>query len=125
MRLFCFAVAGAVALWTGSAAAAGAGDPAKGETVFKKCTACHNLDKPPKNGIGPSLVGLVGRKAGSVEGFKYSDAMKGSNIVWDEQTIDAYLKDPKGYIPKNKMVFVGLPKDSDRADVIAFLKTAK
>ena len=123
MRLFGTAFAGALAVCGWAAMAAEGGDAAKGETVFKKCTACHNAEAPPKNGIGPSLHGVIGRKAGSVEGFKYSDAMKGSGIVWEEKTIDAYLKDPKGYVPKNKMVFVGLPKDADRADVIAYLKT--
>lgn len=100
------------------------GDAAKGETVFKKCVACHTVSKPPKNTIGPSLVGIMGRAAGTMEGFKYSDGMKDSKIVWDDKSIDAYLKDPKGFIPKNKMVFVGLPKDEDRANVIAYLKQA-
>jgi cytochrome c len=100
------------------------GDPKAGETVFKKCTACHTVTKPPKNGIGPSLVGIMSRKAGSLEGFKYSDAMKDSKVVWDETAIDAYMKDPKNFIPKNKMVFVGLPKDVERADLIAYLKEA-
>jgi len=99
-------------------------DPAKGATVFKKCSACHTLTKPPKHTIGPSMVGIMGRAAGTAEGFKYSDAMKQSKIVWDEKSIDAYLKDPKGFIPKNKMVFVGLPKEEDRANVIAYLKQA-
>jgi len=112
-----------VAMAAGGAAAAD-GDAAKGETVFKKCVACHTVSKPPKNTIGPSLVGIMGRTAGSVEGFKYSDAMKDSKVVWDDKTIDAYLKDPKNFIPKNKMVFVGLPKEEDRNDVIAYLKQA-
>ena len=125
MRLLCCAAAAAAGFWVATAMAAEAGDPAKGETVFKKCAACHNVDQPAKNGIGPSLLGVVGRKAGSVEGFKYSDGMKNANVVWDDSTIDSYLKDPKGFVPKNKMVFVGLPKESDRADVIAYLKTKK
>jgi len=125
MRLLCSAAAVAAGFWVATVAAAEVGDAAKGETVFKKCTACHSVDQPAKNGIGPSLLGVVGRKAGSVAGFKYSDAMKNASIVWDDGSIDNYLKDPKGFVPKNKMVFVGLPKESDRTDVIAFLKTKK
>jgi cytochrome c len=96
-------------------------DAEEGEKVFKKCQACHVIDKE-QNRVGPHLVGIIGRKAGSVEGFKYSDAMKESGKVWDEATIDAYLADPKGYIPKNKMAFAGLKKPEERAAVIAYLK---
>jgi len=101
------------------------GDVAKGEKAFKKCMACHAPDTTT-NKVGPHLGDVVGRKAGSVEGFKYSAAMlaKGAEgLVWDETTLDAYLADPKGYIPKNKMVFVGIKKPDERADVIAFLKS--
>jgi cytochrome c len=98
-------------------------DAEEGEKVFKKCQACHVVDKE-QNRVGPHLVGIIGRKAGAVEGFKYSDAMKESGKVWDEATIDAYLADPKGYIPKNKMAFAGLKKPEERAAVIAYLKEA-
>ncbi len=99
------------------------GDPAAGEKVFKKCKACHVVDQK-KNRLGPHLIGIIGRTAGSVEGFKYSKAMQEAGITWDETTIDDYLADPKGYVPKNKMAFKGLPKEEDRADVIAYLKEA-
>src|SRR5687767_10376240 len=88
------------------------GDAAKGEKVFKKCMACHNAEKA-QNKVGPHLVGVVGRKAASLADYKYSEAMiaKGAEgLVWDEASIAAYLADPKGYIPKNKMAFVGLKK---------------
>jgi cytochrome c len=117
-------VIGVMAAGWATAAGAAEGDPKAGETVFKKCSACHTVSKPPKHGIGPSLVGMWGRKAGSADGFKYSDAMKGSSVVWSEKTIDDYMKDPKNFIPKNKMVFVGLPKEVERADLIAYLKEA-
>lgn len=107
------------------AAAHAAGDPAKGKNVFKKCAACHVHDNTT-NKIGPHLADLVGRKAGSVEGFKYSEAMKKKGeegLVWTEENIAAYLKDPKGFIPGNKMAFVGLKKDDEIADVIAYIKT--
>lgn len=122
-RRILLAAVAMVAMATGVARAAD-GDAAKGEIVFKKCVACHTVSKPPKNTLGPSLVGVMGRTAGGMEGFKYSDAMKDSKVVWDEKSIDAYLKDPKNFIPKNKMVFVGLPKEEDRNDVIAYLKQA-
>jgi cytochrome c len=102
----------------GSAAAAG--DPAKGANVFKRCGACHVVDKE-QNRVGPHLVGVVGRKAGGVESFKYSDAMKNSGLTWDEATLDKYLADPKGAIPGNKMAFPGLKNEQERADVIAYL----
>ena len=99
------------------------GDPDKGATVFKRCAACHVVDKP-QNRVGPSLHGVFGRKAGSVEGFKYSDAMKNADITWDEAQLDKYLENPKGDIPGNKMAFPGLKKPEERADVIAYLKQA-
>jgi cytochrome c len=77
-----------------------------------------------QNRVGPHLVGVIGRQAGSVDGFKYSDAMKSSGKAWDEETIAAYLKDPKGYIPGNKMAFAGLKKEDEVEDVIAYLKQA-
>lgn len=102
---------------------ASAADVANGENVFKKCKACHGTDG--KNKVGPHLNGVTGRKAGMVEGFKYSDAMKNSGITWNEAELDKYLKDPKADIPGNKMVFVGIKDDADRADLIAYLATQK
>ena len=97
------------------------GDPEAGEKVFNRCKACHVVDKE-QNRVGPHLVGIIGRPAGSVEGFKYSDAMKNSGVVWNEETIAAYLQDPKGYIEGNKMAFAGLKKEDEVQDVIAYLK---
>lgn len=109
----------------GAASAQPAGDPAKGEQVFKRCQACHVVNQPT-NRVGPHLVGIVGRQSGSVEGFKYSDANQKSDVVWDEATLDTYLTDPKAFMPGNKMAFPGLKKPEERADVIAYLKsTAK
>ncbi len=113
-------VAGALALGAQSALAQ---DAAKGEKVYKKCKACHALEAGKKK-VGPSLAGIFGRKAGTVEGFKYSKAMVDSGIVWDAETISAYMADPKGYIPKNRMAFPGLKKEADRANLIAYLKEA-
>ncbi len=94
----------------------------QGEKVFKKCKACHSLEEGGKSKTGPNLFGVFGRAAGSFEGFKFSDAMKNSGIVWDEQKLGEYLTDPKAYVPGNKMAFKGLPEEADRLAVIAYLK---
>jgi len=120
-RFTVWLLAGLFAL--GSNVALAAGDAEKGKKVFNKCKACHFVDKD-KNKVGPHLVGIFGRSAGSVEGFKYSDTMKESGIVWDEASMDEYLTDPKAMVPKGKMAFVGLKKEEDRADVIAYLMEA-
>ncbi len=107
-----------------SAPAFAQGDAAAGEKVFAKCKACHTVEEG-KNRVGPSLHGVVGRAAGAVEGFKYSSAMKESGITWNEENLDKYLEKPKDFIPKNKMVFVGLKDAEDRANVIAYLAQQK
>ncbi len=116
-----FWIAGLVML--GSAAAGAAGDPAAGAKLFRKCMICHSADAP-KSVWGPHLVGIIGRPAASVEGFRgYSKAMKASGIVWDEATLDAYLADPRALVPHTSMAFPGLKKEEDRANVIAYLKS--
>lgn len=102
------------------------GDAANGEKVFKRCAACHTVGEDAKHRVGPHLNDIVGRSAGSAEGFKYSKAMDeagAGGVVWDEGTLDAYLADPRGYIKGNRMSFAGLRKDSERADVIAYLRS--
>lgn len=104
------------------------GNAQDGEDVFKKCKACHDAGAGAKNKVGPILNGIVGRKAGTVEGFAYSDANKKAGAdgwVWTEENLDKYLKSPKDAMPGNKMAFVGLPDEQDRKDVIAFLKGQK
>ncbi|HWA49748.1 MAG TPA: cytochrome c family protein [Dongiaceae bacterium] len=104
-----------------SAGVALAADPVAGQKAFAVCKACHQVGEKAKNGVGPILNGVVGRPAGSVEGFKYSDAMKSSGITWDEAALDEYLKNPKAKVPGNKMAYAGLKDDTKRADVIAYL----
>ena len=114
----------AVAAGLFSAAPAQAGNAAAGEKVFKKCKACHYVDRK-KNKSGPHLVNIVGRAAGAVKGFKYSKAMAVSGLIWDEATLAGFLAKPKKYLKGTKMSFAGLKKDSDIANVIAYLKSAK
>ncbi len=97
------------------------GDAEKGAKVFKKCKACHSIEVG-KNKVGPSLAGVVGRKAGTLEGYNYSAGMKDYGATWDEKTLDTYLTKPKAVVPKTKMIFAGLRKEKDRANLIAFLK---
>ncbi len=110
-----------ISLFIFMAAPAQAGDIEAGAKVFKKCKACHVVDKE-KNRTGPHLVNIIGRTAGSLEKYKYSKAMKASGIVWTEETLAEYLRAPKKYIKGTKMAFVGLRKDADIANVIAYLK---
>jgi cytochrome c len=97
-------------------------DPSKGEGVFKKCAACHKVDGT--DGVGPHLNGVVGRDAGSVEGFAYSDAMV-EHGPWTPEALFAFLEDPKGVMSGTKMSFAGLKKEEDRADVIAYLQATQ
>jgi cytochrome c len=95
------------------------GDPVKGEQIYHRCQGCHSVDR---NRIGPMHKGLFGRQAGSVPGFAYSDAMKNSGIVWNEQTLDQFLEDPRKMVPGTKMTYAGVKSAQERADLIAYLK---
>jgi cytochrome c len=97
-------------------------DAAAGEKVFIKCKACHQIGEGAKNLVGPELNGVVGRKAGSVEGYSYSEANKNSGITWDEATLKEYLKNPRAKVPGTKMAFAGLQSEADIDNVIAYLK---
>ncbi|MGI6244142.1 MAG: c-type cytochrome [Pseudochelatococcus sp.] len=103
-------------------APARAQDAAAGERLFVKCRACHQVGEGARNLVGPQLNGIVGRPAASIDKYAYSPAMKGSGLTWDEETLAAYLRDPRGKVPRNRMVFPGLKKDSEIADLIAYLK---
>ena len=97
------------------------GDPVVGEKVFKQCQTCHT-NEAGKNKVGPTLYGIIGRTAGTVEGYNYSKANKESGIVWTEQEMFVYLENPRARIPGTKMTFAGLKKPEDRANVIAYLQ---
>jgi cytochrome c len=105
-----------------SAAASAGGDPTAGEVAFKVCKTCHQIGETARNFVGPELNGLIGRRAGTVPGYNYSDANKNSGLTWDEATLAKYLKSPRDVVPGTKMAFPGLPKDSDIDNVITYLK---
>lgn len=113
---------GIMALAVAVSGEAKAQDIANGEDVFKRCRACHQVGEAAKNGQGPHLNGLLGRKAGGVDGFNFSDANKNSGLIWDEKNFATYIKDPKAAMPGNRMAFIGLKDEADVADLTAFLK---
>lgn len=97
------------------------GDPARGQRIFAQCATCHSLDAGV-NRVGPSLHGIIGRPAGQVAGFRYSDANRNSGITWSEQELFNYLENPRARVPGTIMAFVGLRNPQQRADVIAYIK---
>jgi cytochrome c2 len=106
------------------AEAASSGDAANGAKLFAQCKICHSVDAD-KNGLGPSLHGVVGRKAATLAGFNYSPAMKGSGLTWSDAELNDYLRAPMKAVPGTKMAFAGIANDKNRADVIAYLDTLK
>ena len=101
------------------------GDPALGQKVFAKCQVCHVIGEGAKNKVGPELNGLIGRKPGSLEDFKYSKAMIefGQDHVWDKPTLTEYLHAPRKVVKGTKMAFAGLRKDDDIGNLLAYLTT--
>ena len=124
--LFCLAVVAHITLSLPQTAVAQAGgDPDNGKDVYKVCRACHQVGPGAKNGIGPILNGIVGRKAGTIAGFTYSEANTeagAKGVVWTEDNLFKYLENPAAFMPGNKMVFAGVKNESDRQDLIAYLK---
>ena len=96
---------------------------AMGEQIFKRCVACHTIDKGGRNGIGPNLHGVVGRAVASHPGFSYSGAMKAKGGVWDDATLDAYLEAPMKALPGTRMAFAGVIDAADRKALILYLKS--
>jgi cytochrome c len=113
-----------VAFVLASPGAAAAADAAAGEKAFARCKICHSVQAGGPSPVGPNLHGVFGRKAGSVEGYNYSEAMKNSGIVWDDETLAKYLRDPRGSLPGNKMAFPGLKNEEELANLLAYLHQA-
>jgi cytochrome c len=118
------AIAASVA-FVGAVPALAEGDAVAGKAVFNQCKACHQVGPEAKNGVGPVLNGIVGRKAGEVAGYNYSDANKNSGLTWDEATLRAYLTDPKAKVPGTKMIFPGIKREKQLDDLMAYLKGIK
>ncbi len=97
-------------------------DIKRGETLYFQCRACHTLGEGGAHKVGPNLYGMFGRKAGQAAGFTYSDAVKNSDVVWSAETVSGWLEQPADFLPGNIMVFVGVKKPQDRANLIAYLQ---
>lgn len=123
MRMHNLLIAAAALVLSATVPEAYAQDADAGKRVFNRCRACHAVE-PGQNKVGPTLAGVIGRKAGAVEGFNYSGAMKSSDVTWTEENLVKYLQDPKGFIPGNRMVFPGLKDEEDLSNLIAFLKAS-
>ena len=119
-----FAIAAALVLSLGLGTAQAAGDAAKGAKTFKKCKSCHTVKEGGKHKAGPNLFAIIGKKAGSTD-FKKYKGLKGSDIVWTEDNLDKWLKNPKKFIGKKTSMVLKLKKEKDRKNVIAYLKTQK
>jgi len=117
-------VLGAALVW--SAGAYAEGNAEHGKTLFNQCKACHQVGPGAKAGMGPELNSVAGTTAGSRPGYNYSPAMKAAGekgLVWNDENLDKYLENPKAVVPGTKMIYPGMKKPEDRADVIAYLKT--
>ena len=117
-------IAAALGVAVAASGSAAAADVAAGEKVFKKCKACHTIEAGGKNKIGPNLAGIFGRQAALVEGYKYSKALRRSEITWDDANMTEWLASPKKMLKGNKMAFPGLRNEEDIANVIAYMKEA-
>jgi cytochrome c len=98
-------------------------DAQRGEKLFEECRACHATERGV-NGVGPALHGVIGRRAGALDDFRYSPALKKSGITWSRQTLDAYVMDPQKAVPSNRMPYAGMPDARDRADLLDYIQQA-
>ena len=122
MKRSALIIVAAMAVFTANVARAD-GDAKRGAKLFEECHACHSTERGVQ-GVGPSLHGVFGRRAGALEDFRYSPALKRSGITWTAQTMDAYVVDPQKAVPANRMPYGGMPVAGDRADLIAYMQQA-
>jgi cytochrome c len=119
-------LAATAALTLGANQAAYAQDAAAGQRVFNQCRACHVIENNGRNGVGPNLHGVVGRKAGSIQGFRYSANMQElaqGGLTWTPENLDRYLTNPKDLVPRGSMAFAGIRNEQQRKDLIAYLQS--
>jgi len=114
-------VLGLIAVVTTTASQSG--DSARGEKRFEECASCHSV-AAGENGVGPSLHGIINRKAASIEDFRYSPAMRNSGLTWTPENLDTFIADPQMLVPANRMAYAGLTEAAERADLIAYLQQA-
>jgi cytochrome c len=122
MRSAIFLTGAVLALGLGAQTPASAQDAAAGERLFNQCRACHQLGETARNGVGPQLNGLFGRKAGTAPNYTYSAAYQALDKVWSEDNFRVYIKDPRGVTPGTKMVYAGMKDDGQITNLIAYLK---
>ena len=122
-RSMVFGLACAAALVAAAALAQGGGDATRGEKHFEECASCHSA-AAGEQGVGPTLHGIINRKAASLEDFRYSPAMRNSGITWTADTLEAFIADPQKLVPANRMAYSGLTDAPSRADLIAYLQQA-
>jgi cytochrome c len=115
--------AATAALVLAAAIAHAEGDAGRGQKLFEECHACHSVERGTQE-VGPSLHGVFGRRAGALDDFRYSPALKRSGITWTPLALDAYIADPQQAVPANRMPYAGMPEARDRADLIAYLLQA-
>ncbi len=123
IRTTTLALALAAPLLLLAAGNATAQDVKRGEKLFTDCKSCHTVE-PGVNNVGPSLAGVIGRKAGTADGFRYSPAMKRSDITWTPETLAAFIADPQKVVPANRMPYAGMPDSKDVKDLVAYLAKA-
>jgi cytochrome c len=102
-------------------AACADGDPVRGEQLYADCIACHPVERDV-HGIGPSLAGIIGRKAGEIAGYRYSGPLRRSGLTWTAEALDTFIADPQASVPANRMPYAGMTNAAERADLIAYLQ---
>jgi cytochrome c2 len=115
------ALTAAIVPFAAVSAACAEGNPVRGEQLYADCIACHPVERDV-HGIGPSLAGIVGRKAGEIAGYRYSGPLKRSGLTWTPEALDTFIADPQASVPANRMPYAGMTNAADRADLVAYLQ---